>query len=87
MVKRICDICKKEFKKKFDYDCHINRKYKCEPIIEINEKEDITVKNCENDEKNEEKTAELRCNYCFQTFALKYNLKICMCTKLIQDVK
>ena len=73
MVKRICDICKKEFKKKFDYDCHINRKYKCEPIIEINE--------------NEEKTAELRCNYCFKTFALKYNLKIFMCTKLIQDVK
>ena len=53
----------------------------------INENDRKDRAQLSNIKKNEEKTAEFRCNYCFQTFALKYNLKICMCTKLIQDVK
>jgi hypothetical protein len=30
MVKYICDNCEKEFDKKYNYNVHINRKYKCE---------------------------------------------------------
>jgi len=77
MVVHTCNRCKTEFNKKSNYLVHINKKKQC--LIKVNdiiENVDLTAKNCENDEKNEEITAELRCNYCFQTFARKYNLKI-----------
>lgn len=38
MAKYICGRCKKIFNKKSNYNCHINRKYKCEIIVSDNNK-------------------------------------------------
>ena len=44
MVKYNCDTCKKVFNKKCNYETHINRKYKCEPIILTNELDNDKIK-------------------------------------------
>jgi hypothetical protein len=75
MVKRICDICKKEFKKKFDYDCHINRKYKCEPIDEMLIIEPDPPKNDKNAVIIDAIPPGIACVYCNQTFKRKDYLK------------
>ena len=44
MVKYNCDTCKKVFDKKCNYETHINRKYKCEPKILLNESDNDKIK-------------------------------------------
>jgi hypothetical protein len=83
MVVHTCNRCKTEFNKKSNFLVHINKKKQCQikPIDIVENIEDIekTAKNCENNVNNEELTAKNRnfsCNYCLQTFARNYNLKI-----------
>jgi len=86
MVIRVCEICKKEFKKKFDYDCHSNRKYKCEPINEIidiennSQNSQILSNNSQKFSKNtvniiDNENIDTRCQYCNKESSNKYNLQ------------
>ena len=47
MGKHLCEICKKEFKKKCNLISHQNRKYPCK-LREYNEKGELCIVNSEN---------------------------------------
>ena len=55
MVKYICPTCHKVFPQKSQYDCHMNRKYPCEPtvvVVQEDTKYDLLIKKIEELEKN-----------------------------------
>jgi hypothetical protein len=63
--RHICDICKKEFKKKNNLEYHLNKKFPCKS----NEESNITLY-----EKNEILDNNLECNICSKVFSSKSNL-------------
>ena len=67
MVEYKCNRCSKLFNKKYDYNYHINRKFKCaenlQKLTEIN-------KNLQNPENNK-----CICNYCKKEYSNKYVLE------------
>ena len=65
MGKHLCEICKKEFKKKCNLISHQNRKYPCK-LREYNEKGDLCIVNSEN--------LIYKCAICSSTFSNKSNL-------------